>query len=115
VIYRNFTAEEVKGLRPDLVMRLDLARDLARVAFTLTDTTRTPEDAKALGLEDSAHTTGWAVDIRVSSSHQCFRILLGLFLAGFTRIGVYDHHLHVDADPTKPPEVVWKGKSKSLK
>ena len=112
--YRFFSDDEVAGLQPPFVTRLDCAREAAGVAFILTDTLRSPDDAKALGLEDSAHVSGWAVDIRVSSSHQRYRILLGLFLAGFTRVGIYNAHIHVDADPTKPPEVAWVGKSKTL-
>ena len=109
--YRFFSDDEIAGLQPAFVARLDRARELAGVAFVLTATTRTAARAAELGTPDSAHVYGWAVDIRVSSSHQRFLILRALFALGFTRIEIADRHLHVDADPTKPPEVVWLGKS----
>lgn len=109
--YRFFTDAEVAGLQPAFVARLDRAREAAGTPFVLTATTRTPERAAELGTPDSAHVPGWAVDIRVSSSHQRFLILRALFAVGFTRIEIATHHIHVDADPTKPPEVVWLGKS----
>ena len=105
--YRYFTDAEVAGLQPAFVERLDLAREMAGVSFVITE-------GLAKGgshVKKSAHEAGWAVDLRCSSSHQRFRILRALFAAGFTRIGVYDRHIHVDADPTKPQEVTWHGTS----
>ncbi len=101
-----FTDDEVAGLQPAFVARLDAARELAGVAFVITCGLRVVGTSKVQG---SAHEAGWAVDIRCSSSHQRFRILRALFAVGFTRVGVYDKHIHVDADPTKPQEVAWVG------
>lgn len=110
--WRYFSKAEVEGLHPALVARLDEARRRAGVPFVLTSTVRTPEEAEALGLESSSHVTGWGVDIRAKSSHARFRIIQSLLSVGFTRVGIYNSHVHVDADPTKPPEVAWVGISK---
>jgi len=107
--YRHFSKAEVAGLQPALAARLDAARELAGVAFIITAGLAEPGGPHVPG---SAHLAGWAVDLRVSSSHQRFAILKALLDVGFTRVGVYDHHLHVDADPTKPQDVCWTGKSK---
>ena len=106
--YKHFSDREVEGLQPALVERLDLARGYAGVAFIITP----GGGLRAVGtskVKGSAHEAGWAVDLRCSSSHQRFRILRALFAVGFTRVGVYDRHIHVDADPTKPQEVTWTG------
>lgn len=110
--WRHFTKEEVRGLHPALVARLDEAREQAGTPFVLTSTLRTPEDAAALGTPDSAHVSGWAVDIRAHSSRARFLIIRALVSVGFTRLGIYSSHVHVDADPTKPEEVAWLGVSK---
>jgi hypothetical protein len=32
--------------------------------------------------------------------------------AGFSRVGLYDKHLHIDDHPKLPKNVIWIGKSK---
>ena len=105
--YKHFTDAEIAGLQPAFVARLDRAREAAGTPFIITEGLATGGSH----VKQSAHEAGWAVDLRCSSSHQRFLILRALFAEGFTRIGVYDRHIHVDADPTKPPEVTWTGKS----
>jgi hypothetical protein len=38
-------------------------------------------------------------------------MLVGLVRVGFRRIGIYDHHCHVDCDDSLPQNVVWTGVS----
>jgi uncharacterized protein YcbK (DUF882 family) len=107
-----FTDEEVKGLDAEFVAKLDMARKFAGVPFVITSGLRTcAANAKVLGVENSAHLTGKAVDLAVEDSVQRFRMVSGAVLAGFTRIGVYDRHLHLDCDDTKPQHVLWLGVS----
>ncbi len=116
--YKHFSDDEVAGLQPAFVARLDRAREAAGVAFIITPGggLRVEGTSKVQG---SAHEAGWAVDLRCSSSHQRFLILRALFAEGFTRVGVYHKHpggtrpghVHVDDDPTKPAEVTWTGVS----
>lgn len=107
-----FKDSEVEGLDPELVSKLDTARKVAGVPFVITSGKRAPEEnERAMGVEGSAHISGKAVDLRVPGSRERFLMLKGLFAAGFTRIGVYNAHIHVDTDSTKDPDVVWVGVS----
>lgn len=106
--YKHFSAKEVAGLDPTLVKLLDWARDRAGVPFILTSGKREP----GIGVENSAHEDGLAVDIRARDSRTRYKILQALLWVGFHRIGIYDRHIHADIDPDKPPEVVWFGISK---
>lgn len=106
--FKNFSEKECLGMNEDFMQQLQFARDGAGIPFILTSTVRTPEDnLKWGGVEDSAHLSGLAVDIRCNNSEERFRILRGIFGAGFVRVGVYEKHIHVDGDFSKPQEVVW--------
>lgn len=58
---------------------------------------------------DSAHVRGLAVDIACVSSRARMRMVAGLVLAGFNRIGLYSRHIHADVDGSLPGEVLWLG------
>jgi len=104
-----FTDDEVKGLDTELVAMLDRARGLAGVPFVITCGLRTQEQNDALpeSVKDSAHLSGNAVDLACADSTTRFAMLRGLILAGFTRIGVYQNHLHADNSVTLPQKVCW--------
>ena len=71
----------------DLLQMLDEARDLAGIPFPLSSAYRCPKHNKAVGgVPTSAHTRGYAVDIRCVDSHSRFVILQALLEAGFRRI-----------------------------
>ena len=91
------------GMDPGFLRKLDQARHIAGVAFHLTSTLRHGDPR--------SHGRGHAVDIRAHDSGTRFRIVKGLIEAGFTRIGVYDRHVHADDDPELPPFVLWMGTS----
>ena len=59
------------------------------------------------GVADSAHTHGYAVDIKCTSSHYRFRIISALLEAGFRRIEAGPTWVHVDNDPAKPQDVIF--------
>lgn len=106
--YKYFTNEEVKGLKPELITMLDKARELAGVPFVLTSTLRSPEvNDDVGGVQNSAHLSGLAVDIRVRNSNERFRILKALIEVGFNRIGVAKTFCHADIDKSKPANVSW--------
>jgi uncharacterized protein YcbK (DUF882 family) len=97
-------------MQPDFLERLDMARMLANVPFSLQSAVRCPEHNKAVGgLQDSAHLSGWAVDIEARSAVARMRVVYGLIKAGVNRIGVYSTFVHADGDPTKPSNVMWVG------
>ena len=110
---RYFTDSEVDKLDQRLVDKLDRARNLSGMPFLITSGYRTPdENIQAGGLQDSAHCSGLAVDLRCSDGIQRYKILSALLDVGFKRIGCYDRHIHVDLDETKPQYVIWTGESK---
>lgn len=107
--YHYFSDEEVAKwqLQSETWAMLDMARDKAGVPFIITSGKRTAEQEIALkgGVRDSAHISGYGVDIATGDGHVLCLILSGLILAGFRRIGIYHdaqfvpHHLHADNDP----------------
>ena len=81
---------------PDFVRRLDIARGYAGVPFVITSGYRCPEHDKAVGGAGN-HPTGKAADIRCRSGVDRFRILEALYKMGFTRFGIGETFVHVDA------------------
>ena len=55
----------------------------------------------------SAHTRGYAVDIRCVDSHSRFVMLQALLEAGFRRVELAPTWIHVDNDPDKPRDVAF--------
>jgi hypothetical protein len=86
-----------------LLSLLDQARESAGVPFKITSSFR-PDD------EASSHSMGLAVDIACPSSWDRLRIVSGLLEVGFTRIGIYQHHVHVDIASDRASEVMWYGR-----
>ena len=88
--------------------RIDLARDVAGIAFTVSSGTRCWYwNFLEGGKEDSSHLTGYGVDIEITHSRQRIKTRKGMMFAGFNRIGTGRSFLHCDDDPGKPPEVEW--------
>ena len=107
--WQFFSASEVKNLDQRLVLKLDIARGILGSPIVITSGWRTPEqNKKAGGVKGSAHEKGLAVDIRAPSKEYRTRLVKALRDVGFTRIGIYDKHVHADIDDTKP-QVVWAG------
>jgi len=107
--FTYFSDDETKGLDDELCAMLDRARALAGVPFIITCGLRTQEQNAALpeSVKDSAHLTGHAVDLATADSWVRFNMLRGLILAGFTRIGIYQNHIHADNSVVLPQKVCW--------
>lgn len=108
---KHFEEHEVEGLRPELALRLDVARDIAGVPFRITSGFRTPEHNAAVGgKSNSAHLRGWAADLFVPavSNRTRYHLVRGLFLAGFRRVVLYKDTgcVHADCDPSLPQDVL---------
>lgn len=94
---------------------LDAARNISGVAFVVTSGARCKKhNAKVGGVHSSAHLSdkeenkyAYAVDIKAEDSRMRFKILQGLIMAGFTRIGISKTFIHADNDKSKSPEVCW--------
>lgn len=107
-----FKPEEVEGLLPELVDKLNSARHVAGVPFIITSGKRSiDENERAMGVDASSHLKGLAVDLRVTGDDTRYLMVKGLFAAGFTRIGVYNAHIHADLDPDKNAQRLWVGVS----
>lgn len=98
----------IERMEPDLLRMLDEARKIAGVPFSLSSAYRCAKHNKAVGgVPDSAHTRGYAVDIRCVDSHSRFVMLQALLEAGFRRIELAPTWIHVDNDPDKPRDVAF--------
>jgi len=110
--YDEFDSPDLPGsgefMEQEFLDLLDDARDLAGVPFIVNSGFRTPAaNRRAGGKETSSHLTGWACDIRATSSNRRYLIIAALTAVGFTRIGCADSFVHVDMDPSKAQNVMW--------
>ena len=55
----------------------------------------------------SAHTRGYAADIRCTDSHTRFAVLRAVLDAGFRRVELAPTWIHVDCDPDKAQDVAF--------
>jgi hypothetical protein len=105
IYFRLEEFNDPNAMDREFLRALDDARDRAGTAFTVRHVDQYREG------DPGAHGAGRAVDIRCSDSFNRWRIISALIASGFNRIGVYDRHIHVDNDPSKPERVLWWGKS----
>jgi uncharacterized protein YcbK (DUF882 family) len=97
----------------NLVLKLDLARELAETPFIITSGYRCPKHNQEVGgVKNSAHVLGLAVDIAVPDNVARLNILRGLIIAGFRRIGLGKDFIHADVDKSKPNNL-WLYPSKA--
>jgi len=109
----EFTCECGCGLNnisDNLLHKLDEARELSGIPYSVNCGTRCPKHNKEVkGELDSAHLFGFAVDISARTSQEKFSIVSALLKVGFTRVGIYATFIHADIDPQKPQKVIWHG------
>lgn len=116
MLYRYFKDVEFKRARPScslsdmdlsFMVRLDMARDIAGVPFIVNSAYRSVEFEKQKGRSGtSSHCKGLAIDIRCTDSATRLCILSAAISAGFRRIGIGSHFIHLDIDDSKP-DGVW--------
>jgi uncharacterized protein YcbK (DUF882 family) len=115
VTFKWFTPEKdplMVGLAPELMSKLDTAREVAGIPFFITSGLRScAANAAAMGADRSAHIRGLAVDLGLGHLVEGgerdgarFRMVQALLSAGFVRIFLYQAHLHVDVGA--PPDYV---------
>jgi len=84
------------------------ARIMSDVVYKINSGCRcVTHNKKEGGSPTSSHLDGWATDIEAKTYSMRFKILKGLIMAGFTRIGIYPTFIHADNDPVKVAEVAW--------
>jgi uncharacterized protein YcbK (DUF882 family) len=92
----------------DFLAKLDKARELANIPFTINSAYRNADqNARVGGKPNSSHLKGLAVDIRANDSSTRYIVLKALISIGFNRIGVASSFIHVDDDKEKSSEVIW--------
>ena len=95
------------GVSQELLDRLNLARDYAGCAFTITSGHRCKDHNRDIGgSRTSSHLNGYAADIHCVNSNKRFKIIEAC-INYFDRVGIADTFIHVDVDPKKPREVIW--------
>lgn len=98
----------IDDMCPYFMARLDYAREIAGTPFVVNSAYRTTEHEHARGRDgSSSHTKGIAIDIRARTSRERYKVLKGLMKAEFSRIGIAETFVHVDADKEKASEVIW--------
>lgn len=98
----------VENMSDRFIEKLTIARHNAGIPFVISSGYRCQKHNREVGgVEDSAHTNGFAADIHVHNSRERFLMLKSLFAVGFSRIGIGKDFIHVDDDYSKPRKVVW--------
>jgi zinc D-Ala-D-Ala carboxypeptidase len=77
--------------------QLDIARAYAGVPFIINSGYRCPIHNKEVGSSSQNHIAGKAADIQAADGQIRGKILRGLYLAGFRRIGISKTFIHVDS------------------
>jgi uncharacterized protein YcbK (DUF882 family) len=95
-------------VKSDFRERLNEARELAGVPFTINSGARCLAHNRKIGSKDtSSHVSGLAADIAYSDALYLTRIIHALSRVGFTRFGVNESKkfIHVDLDNKKPNSI----------
>jgi zinc D-Ala-D-Ala carboxypeptidase len=101
-----------KNMTRDFLKKLDRARDIANIPFLISSGFRTPQHNVNLRKQgykasaNSSHLKGCAADIICKDSGTRQKIVNGLIMAGFTRIGIADSFIHCDTDQDKN-DAIW--------
>ena len=101
-----------KNMTRDFLKKLDRARDIANIPFLISSGFRTPQHNVNLRKQgykasaNSSHLKGCAADIICKDSGTRQKIVNGLIMAGFTRIGIADSFIHCDTDKDKN-DAIW--------
>jgi len=91
----------------DFLVKLDKAREFAKVPFVINSAYRSPEHKESIKNPTSSHIKGLAVDIKATDSRTRYKVLNALMHVGFNRIGIADTFIHVDDDKDKSQQVIW--------
>lgn len=92
-------------VKDELKRKADIARGFSGVPYRVTSGARCQKHNKAVGgTENSSHTKGLAMDIAYTDEFYLAKIIYGLTIAGFRRIGVNTKKkfVHADIDRSKP-------------
>jgi len=89
------------------ITQLERAREIAGVPFVITSGYRCLVHNSAVGSSSMNHVSGKAADIKATDGPSRGKILKGLYLAGFRRIGISFKGGFIHADSMDAPESCW--------
>ena len=102
------------NMQPEFIAQLDLLRDKMGKRMDINSGFRTKKRnlwlrvARGLkSVDSSAHCNGWAADIVIPNSNYRMWLIYHALNLGFRRIGLGKRFIHLDADPSKPQDVMW--------
>jgi len=112
---KHFKLEEFKChcgcgdflMSPTFLQMLDRAREIADVPFIIVSGKRCPAHNASVGSTSTNHVRGKASDIKAVDGPTRGKILKGLYLAGFVRIGISFKGKFIHADINDGPESCW--------
>ncbi len=92
----------------NLLTRLTATRLIAGIPFVITSGYRCPKhEWEVSGRSFGPHVDGLAADIAYTDSRALFVILDSALCAGFIRIGIGPHHVHLDISSSRDNWVMW--------
>lgn len=96
-------------LDKDFLKKLNIARGCAEAPFKINSGFRCASHNASLpqSSPNSSHLSGHAADISTPDPETRYKVLYGLIVASFTRIGIGKTFIHVDDDPTKTHSLIW--------
>lgn len=98
----------LQDMRQDVMTRLDNARHQAGIPFVLNSAYRSRAYELSKGRSgNSAHTRGYAVDIRCQTMANRKKVVQALLDNGFNRIGIAATYVHADFDPSLTQDLIW--------
>lgn len=116
---RHFSESEFKRLTPSCSLQdmkqecidmWDKVRDITGIPLIVNCGYRSVAwDLKKGRSGNSAHTRGYAMDIRCNADATRMKIVKALIQVGCKRIGIYKTFIHADCDPKLTQNVIWYG------
>lgn len=98
----------IEDMNAGFLEQLDRVREQAGIPMVLNCAFRSVAHEKQMGRSgNSAHTRGWAVDVRCTTSANRYRIVGAALRCGIRRIGIGKTYIHLDNDGTLPQDVMW--------
>ena len=98
----------LQNMKQSTMDRFDLARQYAGIPFVFNSAYRSYEWERSKGRSGTgAHPLGQALDIRATTDSSRGRVLIGLIMAGFTRIGIARTYIHADDSLNHSQKVAW--------
>lgn len=118
---KNFSSDEMRckcgcgicNVSDKFMRKLQLARSIAGIAFTISSGCRCPKHNKSEGGKETSDHLMTAtiqcegVDIQCLNSVSRLKIFIAATTAGFTRIGIAKSFVHLGMKKNNPEHVLW--------